>query len=116
MHPNVSRYWTEWIVEGDIQTATLVVETNLEAEPVHHSLTKLRSMRWLRLFSHISRTIRISPSASFPRRRTTPWCSTHIDSPKTQSRRPNTKQAHCSSEAWRTHGSTRGRSSGREIT
>jgi hypothetical protein len=33
MHPNVSRYWTEWIVDGDIQTATLAVETDLETDP-----------------------------------------------------------------------------------
>jgi hypothetical protein len=33
MHPNVLRYWTEWIVEGDVQSATLVVVTDLETEP-----------------------------------------------------------------------------------
>jgi hypothetical protein len=33
MHPNVVRHWTEWIVDGDIQTATLVVETDLEIDP-----------------------------------------------------------------------------------
>jgi hypothetical protein len=29
MHPNVLRYWTEWIVEGDVQSATLVVVTDI---------------------------------------------------------------------------------------
>jgi hypothetical protein len=33
MHPNVSRYRTEWIVDGDIQIATLVVEIDLETDP-----------------------------------------------------------------------------------